>query len=351
MIGWLGRSGSSTASLTAEEKKQCIDELRGRFSEKDISESWAELILEVRSWNLETATVMVQNILAWRCDNLPVTWEEVKPVMDTGAIMMLDENPDGLGVWIIHLYRLLQVDWNEDGQTDKYIRAAVYCAETMANRVREGRWIAVINCAGITIPPHSFLAKFTTVLQANYPGRLHKMLMYPVGGVIVQLVKSCLYMLKPKTRKKVDFVSTFEDLCTETGLSQEQLPGDLVDAAAAEAKKGGELVKIPAWRVKTHSHKVAVGAVVEWGFRVVGNSTIKFELRFTPDGELNPREEDGDTPTVAGGASVLKQEDRLTELRGDFKAASAGALDFVFDNTSCYIQSKLVVLFLNRNAL
>jgi len=334
-----GLLGLFSSGPDEKQQRQCVEQLRGRFDNEDVSEECAERFLEVRGWNVDGAAVMLSKTLAWRRENLPVTWDEVRPVMETGVMEMLDDNAEGHAVWLINLRRLLLVDWSQDAQMHAHIRASVYCAETMANRCAKGTWIAVVNCTGIRMPPHVFMTEFAKVLQANYPGRLHQMLMYPVPRFIVGVVKSFMVMLPAGTSKKVAFLSSFEDLSRQTGLSQKQLPDELADPTAPEALKGARLLEIPAGKTDAHTHFLATGRSVEWSFRVVDH-TVKFHLGFIAG------KDQVDVPGTAAAEAVdtLIDEDRVEELAGEFTAKSDGILKFTFDNSSSYFQSKSVIL-------
>ena len=84
-------------------------------------------------------------------------------------------------------------------------------------------------------PPMNYIKKLHPMMEANYPERLAKTILYPVPWAMRIVVNSFLAFLPSRTRNKFELVSSAEHLQAITGFSR--LPDKLAnpDAPPAEA--------------------------------------------------------------------------------------------------------------------
>lgn len=350
MVSWIR---SRTSSRTPEQEAGFVKELRQRFAaEHEVDDACAWRFLHTRSWDVDAASVMLQESLRWRSANLPVLHDEVADVLSERKIVMLGPGAGGRPVFALNFQKLLGEDWGDQDVLQKHVRAAVYCAEEMVTSMPEGvdTWIAVINCNGIRGPPALFMAELTKVLKGNYPERAHSIVMYPVPHIIAALVQTMMTIIPEKTRNKVCFVSSLEDLCNETGLPVDRLPAELLGTSPdMEVLEGAVAVEVAAGKTGAHSHRLSAGDSVRWEFSVLDH-TINFRLRFAADagtaldgGDAGPTPRGG-SANAAGAAYIAEELERAGEGSGNFTAEMDGALEFAFDNEFSYMRGKSIVL-------
>lgn len=335
--GWF----KSASGPTEEEKRALVEQLQGRFADADLDEVTIGRFLLTRSWDLDGTTKMLQAHVNWRRENLPVSLEEVQPILDEGKFALLGTGAERRPAFAIRFGPMLKVDFKQKGEMERHIRAAVYCAEAMIASMAPGveTWTAVIDCTGIRAPPQAYMQEFTKVMQANYPERAYKIVMYPIPRFIVTVVKTFMVMLPEKTREKVSFVSSIADLCEETGVTQSALPESMLGQTDLEVLKGASVLELGAGKSSVHRHTVAAGDTVKWSFRVLEHN-VGFELRFAAEESSSPA-----SPSSGAGAGYsLRKTDKVAEDMGEFTAEQAGALEFMFDNTFSYMRGKTIVV-------
>jgi len=324
-----------------EELSQAVRRLRGRFAEVEgteaVSDGGLEGFLWQARWNVDEAAVLLQRHLAWRQENLPVKRSEVEEVLQAGRVAVLDSpNADGHPVLLLNFRRLLQVDFSQERELTTHIRATVYCAEEMISRMPPGvnQWVAIINCAGIVLPPTAFLQSFTKVFRANYPERVLKIVIYPVPRMVVRFVESMMWFVPATTREKASFVDSPDILCKAAGLSMEQLPSELAspsDLRAPEVPPGSAALEVAARKKSAHCHTVSSGARVEWEMHTLEHNVI-LGLRFLP---------------TSGGTSEPQEilsPVRVAGKSGVFAAEQDGVLEFSLDNSFSYMKGKSVII-------
>jgi len=72
---------------------------------------------------------------------------------------------------------------------------------------------------GIRSPPTGFLNALNKVSEANFPERLHKCVMFPVGGVVLALVKTAMWFVAEETRAKFAFSNDLRKIEAAVGLA------------------------------------------------------------------------------------------------------------------------------------
>ena len=72
---------------------------------------------------------------------------------------------------------------------------------------------------GIRSPPTGFLNALNKVSEANFPERLHKCVMFPVGGVVLALVKTAMWFVAEETRAKFAFSNDLRKIEAAAGLA------------------------------------------------------------------------------------------------------------------------------------
>lgn len=362
------RLTGSKGEPRSEEQQELIKELRGRFGSEPLNDAMLRRFLITRSWKIDGAAAMLQSHLKWRTENLPVSVEEVQPILDKRKFVLLGSGADGRPVFALNFSQLLQVEWREAGQMEKHVRAAVYCAERMIAGMPEGveEWVAIVNCNGIRAPPAAYMAEFTKVMKANYPERAHKIVMYPVPKIIVTLVKTMMSIIPEKTREKVSFTSSLEGVCRETGLSMDQLPEEMAGTPAdLEVLKGATAIETSAGKVAVHRESLSAGEFVKWEYRVIEHS-VNFTMRFvaaplevaqagsaSPSAPASSKSPGSATTTkaaVAGAGYNVIQLEKSQEASDTFSSDQPGTLEFSFDNSFSYLRGKRIVLSLARSA-
>merc|ERR1712232_776391 len=128
-------------------KDVLVQELRNRFPEEQVNDACLQRYLFTRSWKVDDAEAMSRKSLQWRSDNLPISREEVQPIIDDGKVVMMGAGTGGHPVFSLCLAKLLSVDWSQEGLLEAHIRAAVFCTEEMVASMPEGveTWIAVVD--------------------------------------------------------------------------------------------------------------------------------------------------------------------------------------------------------------
>mmetsp|Transcript_7240 Transcript_7240/g.16380 ORF Transcript_7240/g.16380 Transcript_7240/m.16380 type:complete len:337 (+) Transcript_7240:78-1088(+) len=333
MPKWLSSIGAGGPS--EDEKATAFEQLKGRFGSEEggVDDQTMQKFLVTRSWKVDDAAVMLQAHLQWRAQNLPVKREEIQHVLDDRKVAVLGSGAGGRPIFMLNFLKLLEVDWTQPGMMDQHIRATVFCAEEMIASMPEGvdQWIAVINCIGIRAPPMEYMQEFNKVLQANYPERAHKIVLYPVPRVIVKLVQSFMWFVPERTREKVSFVSSLDGICEETGLDRGQLPPELLRLPSEfEALEGTSAMEVGAGKKEVHRHKLEAGKSAKWSFHVLEHS-VNFELRYLAEGTSGDGEE---VTTLA----------RVKEGSGEYSATCDGVLEMRFDNSFSYMTGKSLLV-------
>jgi hypothetical protein len=114
---------------------------------------------------------------------------------------------------------------------DEVLDAYIYMIEQSVlpsmRDTSDGTWTVLIDVHGVNGPssvPMSFLGKFNTVFESNYPERLHKTVIFPVPWIVQRITTGVLRrFVDPVTRAKFAFVSEMSQLVEGSGVAESDL--------------------------------------------------------------------------------------------------------------------------------
>jgi len=228
----------------------------------------------------------------------------------------------------------------------------IYLEEQLAAaKAQPGHAFAFIHIAVGGPPPISWGQNLSSVLEANYPERLHRAVVFPVPWFLRRVANGMLWFLPARTQEKFVFVSDAGELAEACSIDAQSIPEDIRDVTVEEATQkiasnaGNELWQSTAEGDRQTARTLYVaagssGAVqvdlddaaqwVQWRCDVDPGYDIGLHVSF---------EQAGAAPVVLHEAAPFvdaQQGERFEPLGG-------GALVFLFDNTRSWIHGKNVV--------
>lgn len=204
---------------TARDEEQRVQALCEQFPNAE----HAELLrfCRARPRSVEDAAHMYEKHLQWRASqgsatNLASAASAVSPrYMQQGGVA-LDGTP---------LFYVIGAGYNPELGPEQHVLALAHGIDKVAPPSKEGKGTVLIDVRPkrglFNVPAHRMLPLFqmaASVLQANYPERLHKLIIYPMPALVGHLWWVVKGFLDPKTSAKVQIFSGsagFDSPCPE----------------------------------------------------------------------------------------------------------------------------------------
>jgi hypothetical protein len=175
--------------------------LRGEFealSDEDIAR-----FLIARNGDVEKARVMLQEHIKWREDYpWPIYKEECLGELHKGKVYLHGEDKDGHPLVVFRPAKN-DMDIRDVGEMG---RMALWWTDVIFKSIPShlSKVTLLVNRLGgennADVP---FIRAFTSVMQSNYPERLHKAIIYPSGWIFWGLWNMLKYLADPVTQAKV----------------------------------------------------------------------------------------------------------------------------------------------------
>jgi hypothetical protein len=218
-------------AYTAKDEEQRMQ----AFCEQFPNAEHAELLrfCRARPRSVEDAAHMYENYLQWRAgqgsaENLASAASVVSPRFVQSCGVALDGTP---------LFYVLGAGYNPEIGPEQHVLALAHAIDQVAPSSKEGKGTVLIDVRltrGLfNFPAHRMVPLFqmaASVLQASYPERLHKLIIYPMPALVGHLWWVVKGFLDAKTAEKVEILSGsagFDTPCPETlgkFIALQQLP-------------------------------------------------------------------------------------------------------------------------------
>lgn len=151
----------------------------------------------------------------------------------TRKFYLLDDT-DAVGhpVLFYCLQRFKEAPYNVDDE----IKALVYLLENevkpkMGDSFETQKWSVLIDVSNVRSPPLNFLQQVNNVMEANYPERLFRTIMFPVPVWLQRIIQSCLAFVDENTRNKFAYVNDLKSLEEFAMMPKEKMEPDIVELA------------------------------------------------------------------------------------------------------------------------
>lgn len=185
--------------------------------------------LQARNFDVERAANMYQAHLQWREETLPIPYESVKDTLATRKFYLLnDTDAAGHPVFFYSLHRFKQAPYVVEDE----IKALVYLIENevMPKMGETQQWSVLIDVSGIRSPPLAFLHQMNAVMEANYPERLFRSIMFPVPTWLQRIIQGFLVLIVDEdTRAKFAYVHDVKSLEEAAMMPKEHMGPDIAE--------------------------------------------------------------------------------------------------------------------------
>lgn len=187
--------------------------------------------LQARKFDVSEAASMYEAHQNWRSATLPIPHESVRATLATRKFYMLAEKDnEERPVLFYCLRRFLEASY----VTEDEIKALVHVMEEHVGpnyglSFETQQVTVLIDIFGIRAPPLDFLHKMNAVMEANYPERLFRLIMFPVSSWLRKLVKTSIMFVDETSRKKFAFVNDVKSLEEFTNMPLEKMGADVKD--------------------------------------------------------------------------------------------------------------------------
>ena len=220
-------------SNLSSEQKGVLDELTEVFCSEgsELDRSDVLRFCVARDFDKEKSQAMLQAHIGWRKATLPI--EKTPSVQDSLSkrrfYYLCQDKTNDRPIVYVNLLRYVQ-DKSYDPQTE--LQASLYTIENeVAPRIKRDSvgshaWSMLLDISGIKSPPLAFLQLMNSTYEANYPERLHRMVMFPVNSFVKKIIQGILVFVDPKTRAKFYFVNTVKELVELADVDNVQELGD-----------------------------------------------------------------------------------------------------------------------------
>ncbi|KAL3915913.1 MAG: hypothetical protein SGILL_005421 [Bacillariaceae sp.] len=208
--------------------------------------------LKARNHNVAKATAMYQAHLDWRHDTMPMLEHEKDRILETLAtrkFYLLDSaDADGRPVVVYCLRRFVQLGYDVTAEEKALIYLMEYQliprldasttnSSSSHEQQQQQKYTALIDVSGIRSPPLSFLTHVNGVMEANYPERLHRSILFPVPSLVQKMIRGMLYFVAQETREKFAYVNTVSALEECAKMPASSMGDDVVDLVHKKAMK------------------------------------------------------------------------------------------------------------------
>lgn len=193
--------------------------------------------LRARKGDYEKAEKMFVSHLLWRRRVFPIVRSGcvAEILADGRRLGSIGMNSDGLPVLLINF--LWGYFLEERASALDCLRAVLVFMEeeiTIAE-AKEVHQAIVVSYGGP--PPLDFCAALVAILEANYPERLYRGIIYPVPRMVTRFVRAMLWFVDEGTRRKLQIEWNEEAFLKLAGLRQEQLPEVLCGGLAGAERQ------------------------------------------------------------------------------------------------------------------
>lgn len=343
--------------LGSEDKAARLEDLRTRWQAHDVSEKLADQsdadlsrFLVARKYDVGKALEMLRQNAHWRAETFPM--HRSPAVQAALARQQLGQ----VVAWSSEDIPIVLFDccWGKllEGLDEETALAAYLCfvedlLEQMA--ARGASQFSVLSIGGP--PPMGFSQRMTKVCEANYPERLHMVVIAPVPRAAKRFVEAMLWFLPERTKSKFGIASSTQDVCEALKVEVAQLPPFLQDLEAYEAERmklgivvrtqlenGDEqfvrTVEVPAGEQLTVELPVEAGVEgLELLVAVESRSKLSSMLVGTQGAKIGVAFQAGEGPAdKVVPVGTLVNENAALELSWSNKGRGPGALAFEVDN-------------------
>lgn len=166
-----------------------------------------ERFLIARNYNVEKATLMLQNHIEWRAANLPVSREEVLTEGQRGILMIKGKSK--LGYQIMTARGRMQRP--KERNLEEMLRGGIYLVEKALDEfgdkrdTPEAKFVLVFDRTNSdrSHVDTEFWKQMAHIVQDNYPERLDKILVYPANILFRSIWAVFKWFIDAKTRNKL----------------------------------------------------------------------------------------------------------------------------------------------------
>lgn len=245
---WLGTEERQNLSITASALRQSIVQvadshpaelkaMQDRFPDAGAH----DLIrfLRARDFDVTKSASMLEAHEEWKRKTLPIQYESVSSTLATRKFYVLDD-ADNAGRPVIYycLRRFKEAPYN----TEDEIKALVYTLEEVAKpkmglSFEAQQWTVLIDVSGIRSPPLKFLQQLNGVMEANYPERLFRTILFPAPFWLQKMIQGCLTFVAEETQNKFAYVNDVRSLEEFSMMPIDKMGSDLADLARTKQLK------------------------------------------------------------------------------------------------------------------
>jgi hypothetical protein len=198
----------------------------------DASEDDLLRFLKARKFRKQ-AVDMYQAHLDWRNEILPILQDHQQQILEnlsTRKFYLLDHtDPDGRPVIFFCLRRFKEMGYDVDEEE----MAMIYMMENdvipKLEQQQHQQYTVLIDVSGIRSPPLSFLTRINAVMEANYPERVYRIILFPVPYLVQKIITGMLIFVAKETREKFFYVNSVSALEECAKMSVETMGRDVVE--------------------------------------------------------------------------------------------------------------------------
>ena len=206
----------------------------------DASEDDLLRFLKARQFRTE-ALDMYQAHLDWRAETLPMLeddQQQIEQTLSTKKFYLLDRcDGDGRPILFFCLRRFMEMGYDVEEEEKAMIFMMEKHVVPKLVEQQQQQYTVLIDVSGIRSPPLSFLTRINAVMEANYPERVYRSILFPVPYLVQKIITGMLIFVAKETREKffyVDSVSKLEK-CAKT--SVEHMGPDVVELVEQDGMK------------------------------------------------------------------------------------------------------------------
>uniref|UniRef100_A0A0G4GDC6 CRAL-TRIO domain-containing protein n=1 Tax=Chromera velia CCMP2878 TaxID=1169474 RepID=A0A0G4GDC6_9ALVE len=202
-------STECTPTETVKVSETLLDALAFKFPEAERED--LQRFLTARKGDAEKAAEMFAKHLQWRAGNLPIQLtEEVKAVLRGGLIFSQGVSKAATPcIFIIGAF----YDTSRGLTVDHHVQATLYALERVLSGPPPTSRVSVFidlrahKGARNAAPDLFFIKNLASILQDNYPERLHQLVIYPFPWIAKAIWHAAKVFIDTRTREKIELVT------------------------------------------------------------------------------------------------------------------------------------------------
>lgn len=189
------------------------------------SERELEAFLVARDYDLQGAASMWLDTQAWRRSTFPVQRTEgIERILKSSRYPTFGFNNEDPPRLVLGFDSQWGAFLNGEDEEELLLAFLVWFEEQLALVDAQGGWYSIIHVAIGGRPPMQWTRRLTSILEANYPERLHKAVIFPAPWLLKTLIDGMLWFLPSRTRGKFALASDLQSLADACEMDESEFP-------------------------------------------------------------------------------------------------------------------------------